>query len=144
MDAFNTTALVHEAYVRLADQTQVQWEDRVHFFAVASKAMRRILIDRARTHQAAKRGGDMVRVPLDAVEFAADQPADTLVALDDALLQLSTIDERLSQVVEYRFFGGLTEQEIASAVGVTDRTVRRDWLKAKALLATIMQHRGTP
>ena len=127
-----TTALVHESYLKLVDQTRARWEDRAHFFAIAAGAMRRILVDYARRHRAAKRGG--TRVGLDDATLVADERADTLVALDEALTRLAEVDERLGRVVECRFFGGLSEEETAQALGVTARTVRRDWVKAKAWL----------
>jgi len=130
-----TTALVHEAYLKLVDQTRAQLVDRAHFFAVASRAMRRILVDYARRHRAVKRGGAQAPVSLDETTIVADQRAETLVALDEALTRLAAVDERLSQVVECRFFGGLTEAETAEALGVTARTVRRDWVKAKGWLS---------
>jgi RNA polymerase sigma factor (TIGR02999 family) len=127
-----TTALVHEAYFKLVDQTRARWEDRAHFFAVAARVMRRILVDYARQHRAAKRGG--ARVSLDDATLLADERADTLIALDEALTRLTDVDERLGRVVECRFFGGLTEEETAEALGITARTVRRDWVKAKGWL----------
>lgn len=130
----NTTALVHEAYLKLVDQTQVGWADRTHFFAVASIAMRRILVDHARKRSAKKRGGDRKRVPLDATELSVDDRAHALIELDQALTRLAEVDERLCRVVECRFFGGLTEEETAQALGVTARTVRSDWATAKGLL----------
>ena len=129
-----TTGLVHEAYFRLVDQTRVEWADRSHFFAVATQAMRRILVDYARRYKAAKRGGAPERVSLSDAMVIAEHRADTLLALDEALTQLASIDERLSRVVEYRFFGGLTEEETGELLGVTVRTVRRDWIKAKGWL----------
>ena len=129
-----TTDLVHEAYLRLVDQTRVQWADRRHFFAVASQAMRRILVDYARRHGAAKRGGNRRPVTLDESAMSVDDRADTLVALDDALGRLEQLDPRLVRVVECRFFAGFTEEETAEVLGVTDRTVRRDWVKAKGWL----------
>lgn len=133
-----TTALVNEAYLKLVDQTRVNWTDRAHFFAVAANAMRRILVDYARRHRALKRGGPASSLSLDdaAIDatLLADQRADTLVALDDALERLRDIDERVARVVECRFFGGLTEEETAEALGITSRTVRRDWVKAKGWL----------
>jgi len=130
----DTTALVHEAYLKLVDQTRAQLTDRAHFFAVAARAMRRILVDYARRHRAAKRGGPQAPVSLDESMLLADQRADTLVALDEALTRLAEVEERLSRVVECRFFGGLTEEETAEALTVTARTVRRDWVKAKGWL----------
>lgn len=130
----NTTALVHEAYLKLVDQTRADWRDRAHFLAVASTAMRRILIDHARKHRAVKRGGERTRVPLDAANLAVEERADTLIALDEALTRLANTDQRLSRVVECRFFGGMTEEETAEALGITSRTVRSDWATAKGLL----------
>lgn len=130
----DTTALVHEAYLRLVDQTRADFTDRAHFFAVASNAMRRILVDYARRYLADKRGGAPRRVTLTDDMLVAEERADTLLAVDEALNELGRIDERLSRVVECRFFGGLTEEETAEVLGVTARTVRRDWTKAKGWL----------
>jgi RNA polymerase sigma factor (TIGR02999 family) len=134
-----TTALVHEAYLKLVDQTRAQLADRAHFYAVAARAMRRILVDYARGHRAAKRGAGQPQVSLDEATLVADQRADTLVALDEALTRLTDVDARLSRVVECRFFGGLTEEETAEALGVTARTVRRDWVKAKGWLSQALR-----
>ncbi len=130
----NTTALVHETYVKLVDQTRVQWRDRAHFFAVAARAMRRILVDHARRHATDKRGGGLRRVPLEVAELTVTERAEVLIEIDDAVERLGKLDDRLGQVVECRFFGGLTEEETAAALGVTARTVRRDWRKARGLL----------
>lgn len=137
----STTALVHEVYLRLVDQTRVQWADRAHFFAVAAHIMRRVLVDHARRHRAARRGGPHARaVSLEALEragggdLAAADRAGVLIALDDALDRLARLDPRQAQVVECRFFGGYTEAETAEALGVTPRTVGRDWVKAKGWL----------
>jgi len=142
----NTTGLVHETYLRLAEQRNVHWQDRSQFFAIAARVMRRVLIDYARQHQADKRGGRAPTITLERVEEAmegdaiagemrsysiADERAELLIILDDALSRLAAVDERIAQVVECRFFGGLTEEETATALGVTARTVRRDWMKAK-------------
>jgi RNA polymerase sigma factor (TIGR02999 family) len=129
-----TTGLVHEAWFRLVDQTRVQWADRAHFLAVATQAMRRILVDYARRYRAAKRGGAPMRVTLDDDMLVAGVRADMLVALDEALTRLAAVDDRLARVVEYRFFGGLTEEETAQLLGITVRTVRRDWARAKGWL----------
>jgi len=131
-----TTGLVHEVYLRLVDQTRADYHDRAHFFAVAARAMRRILVDQARRRRALKRGGGQPTVSLEltADSLGADDRAAILTALDEALTRLATVDARLSQVVECRFFAGLTEEETAEAVGVTPRTVRRDWVKAKGWL----------
>jgi RNA polymerase sigma factor (TIGR02999 family) len=137
-----TTALVNEAYLKLIDQTRAQWADRAQFFAIAARAMRRILVDYARQHRAQKRGGGREQVSLDDAMLTADQRAETLVALDAALDRLAQLDARLSDVVECRFFGGLTEEETAAALGVTDRTVRRDWVKAKAWLQQALEERA--
>lgn len=129
-----TTGLVHEAYLKLVDQTRVGWRDRAHFYAVAALAMRRILVDYARRHRRAKRGGGASVVTLDEGVVSLDERAEHLVALDEALTRLSQLNPRLSRIVECRFFGGLTEEEIAEAMGVTTRTVKRDWAKARGWL----------
>ncbi len=128
-----TTGLVHETYLKLADQTRVQWQDRSHFYRVAAVAMRRILVDYARRHRAKRRGGELQRITLDESATAAER-GETLLALDEALERLAGLNPRLSQVVECRYFGGLTEAEAAEALGVTLRTVQRDWAKARGLL----------
>lgn len=130
----DTTGLVHEAYLRMADQTRVEWKDRHHFYAVASRAMRHIIVDHARRHNAAKRGGGQPAVELVEGTIAVEERAELLLALDEALQRLEALDERLGRVVECRFFGGLTEDETAEVLGVTSRTVRRDWTKAKGWL----------
>lgn len=134
-----TTALVHEAYLRLVAQTRIQWQDRAHFFAIASRAMRRVLIDHARRHRAVRRGGqpDGARfrpISLDEVELPVAERAEALLALDEALDRLGRVDERLARVVECRFFGGLTEAETGVALGVSQRTVAREWAVAKGWL----------
>ena len=131
-----TTELVHEAYLRLIDQTRVQWNDRAHFLGIASIAMRRILVDRARSRRSLKRGGVRVAIPLDAIELGTDERAELLVALDEALDRLREIDERQARVVECRFFGGMNEEETAEALGIGLRTATRDWAKAKSWLYT--------
>jgi RNA polymerase sigma factor (TIGR02999 family) len=132
----STTALVHEAYVKLIDQTRVQWQDRGHFFAVAAGAMRRILVDHARRHRAARRGGVASgrRISLDDVEIAAGEQAAEIVALDEALQRLAGIDARQARVVELRFFGGLSEKETGDTLGISQRTVAREWVTAKGWL----------
>jgi len=136
----NTTALVHEAYLKLVDQTRAEWTDRAQFFAVAARSMRRILVDYARRHRALRRGGAQRPLALDALDeadagsIAAAERADELVELDEALQRLASLDERLSRVVECRFFAGLTEAETAEVLGVTPRTVARDWVKARGWL----------
>lgn len=134
-----TTALVHEAYIRLVDIQRVEWRDRAHFLSTAARAMRRVLIDHARQHRAERRGGGIRPLTLDEALVAANHQADTLLALDEALDQLGRLNIRLVRVVECRFFGGMTEDETAAALGVTDRTVRRDWIKARGWLRQALQ-----
>lgn len=130
----STTALVHEAYFKLVDQRNVDWKDRAHFCAIAAQAMRRILVDYARRRRAKKRGGDAIHIPLEENRIAIDQQAGLLVSLDAALDRLKLLNPRLAQVVDLRFFGGLTEEEMAAVLDVSSRTVRRDWVKARAWL----------
>jgi RNA polymerase sigma factor (TIGR02999 family) len=130
----DTTGLVHEAYLKLVDQTRADWTDRAHFFAVASNAMRRILVDYARRYRTAKRGNAPLRVSLTDAMLVTEERAATLLAVDEALSELARIDRRLGSVVECRFFAGLTEEETAEVLGITARTVRRDWTKAKGWL----------
>ena len=129
-----TTGLVHETYLKLVDQTRVQWRDRGHFFALASRAMRQILVDYARRYRAQRRGGGMTRVSLSEAAPGEDREAELLLAVHEALERLSVMNGRLSQVVECRYFAGLTEEETAVALGVSVRTVERDWLKARGWL----------
>jgi RNA polymerase sigma factor (TIGR02999 family) len=128
------TALVHEAYLKLIDQTRVDWQNRAHFFGVAAQLMRRILVDHARRHQASKRGGFRQKLTLDeAVDYSQTRDID-LVRLDEALTALAQFDARQSRVVELRFFGGLTIEETAEALSVSPATVKVDWSMAKAWL----------
>jgi RNA polymerase sigma factor (TIGR02999 family) len=129
-----TTGLVHEAYLRLVDQTRLEYRDRAHFYGIAARAMRHILVDYARRHRAAKRGGAQAVIPLDEAMLGVEDRAEALLALDEALSRLEAVDARLGQIVQCRYFGGFTEEETAEVVGVTARTVRRDWLKAKGWL----------
>lgn len=132
-----SNGLVHEAYITLINQPGANWRDRSHFFAIAARVMRRILVDHARKHRATRRGGDYQVVSLDDVQpgsIAAQERAEELIALDEALDRLEQLDPRLSKVVECRFFAGLTEAETAEVLGVTPRTVTRDWLKARGWL----------
>jgi RNA polymerase sigma factor (TIGR02999 family) len=131
----NTTALVHEAYLKLVDQSEADWEDRTHFFAVAAKAMRHIIINYARKKSAEKRGGEDDPVPFDERIMAPQDSAEALITVDRALDQLAEQDERMAKVVELRFFGGLTQKESAAALDVSPRTVRRDWKAARAWLS---------
>ncbi len=128
------TGLVHEAYLRLVDQTTTQWQDRAHFFAVAAQAMRRILVDYARKHAAEKRGGKMEKITFNEDLVPSAGPNIDFVALDDALHGLSAFDPRQSQIVELRFFGGLSVEEVAEILDISDRTVKREWRIAKAWL----------
>lgn len=137
----STTDVVHEAYLRLAGHNRTQWLERGQFFAIAARTMRRILIDYARQHRAARRGGeDRIAVALDFLEhgesvaLSVPQRADSLIALDEALDELHRLDERLARVVECRFFAGLNEMETSEALGVSQRTVSRDWQMARAWL----------
>jgi RNA polymerase sigma factor (TIGR02999 family) len=130
----STTALVHEAYLKLADQTRARFGSRSHFLVVASQAMRRILVGYARRVKSEKRGGQWRRLDFDAVEIPVEERAEALVALDGALERLAGLNPRLGRVVECRFFGGMTEEEVAVALDVAERTVRRDWIKAKGWL----------
>ena len=131
-----TTELVHEAYLKLIDQTRVEWTGRAHFMGVAAIAMRRILVDRARSRQRLKRGGTRIAVPLESIDVSADDRAELVVALDEALDRLRSLDERQARVVECRFFGGMTEEEAAEAIGIGVRTAKRDWAKARSWLYT--------
>ena len=129
-----TTALINEAYLRLVEQQHVQWHNRAHFFAISAQLMRRILVDHARSHTRVKRGGGVLKMPLDEALVPSQKRAAELVALDDALQSLATLDPRKSQVVELRFFGGLSVEETAEVLKVTPMTVTRDWKTAKAWL----------
>jgi len=128
------TAIVHEAYVRLIDQRSTDWKDRLHFFAVASRIIRRILIDHARATEAGKRGGDRTRISLADQDVAGPQRDIDLVALDEALTELAEIDPQQSRIVELRYFGGCTVEEVAEVLKIGKRTVDRDWQAAKAWL----------
>lgn len=131
----STTALVHETYLKLAaDSAVAAWRDRAHFLAVASLAMRYVLVDRARARQTAKRGGARAHVTFDDEAVGADNQAELVLDLNDALERLAVWDARLARVVDCRFFGGLSESETAEALGVTVRTVQRDWVKARVIL----------
>jgi RNA polymerase sigma factor (TIGR02999 family) len=129
-----TTALVHEAYLKLVDQKGADWQNRVQFFAVAAQLMRRILVDYARSHRASKRGGSLYKVSLDEALVPAEEKDAELLALDEALERLAAIDPQQSRVVELRVFAGLTQEEIAQAMDISPRTVRREWSMAKAWL----------
>ena len=132
--SLQATALVNEAYLRLINAQDVAWHDRAHFLAVAARVMRRILVDHARSRHSQKRGGDMARVTLDDALVVASEPDQDFVALDQALTALAAIDARKGEVVEMRFFGGLTVEETAEALQVSPDTVKRDWRMAKLWL----------
>lgn len=138
----NTTALVHEAYLKLVNQKNVNWQNRAHFFAIASQAMRRILINYANQRNAQKRGGGAMVATFDEAAFGAEWRSERLLDLDEALTRLSSLNERQANVVEYRFFGGLTHEEIAETLGVSVPTVRLDWRLARAWLSKEL--RDTP
>jgi RNA polymerase sigma-70 factor (ECF subfamily) len=128
------TALVHEAYLRLTAQDRVAWQNRAHFFAIAAQMMRRVLIDHAREHLAAKRPGAHLKVLLDDRIGAAQPPACELMMVDEALVELARIDPRQAQIVELKYFGGLSEQEVAAVLSVSRATVTREWQTARAWL----------
>jgi RNA polymerase sigma-70 factor (ECF subfamily) len=135
------TALVNEAYLKLIEQRAVNWKSRAHFFGVAAQLMRRILIDYARGHTREKRGGEQKKVSLDEVFLFSEQQADELLAVDDSLNLLAKVDPRQARVVELRFFAGLSVEEAAEALGVSPKTVKRDWSVAKAWLYADLKER---
>ena len=141
-DTLQTTALAHEAYLRLVGASQMRWQNRAHFFAVSAQLMRHILVDFARARRNLKRGGDAQQVSLDEALTIASGHSPELVALDDALKDLARLDERQSKVVELRFFGGLTEVEIAEVLQVSPRTVSSDWNLARSWLSRELTRRG--
>jgi RNA polymerase sigma factor (TIGR02999 family) len=129
-----TSALVNEAYLRLIDIKKVDWQDRAHFFAISANVMRQVLMQHARARCAGKRGGGAAKIELDEALVPVPESDESLLALDDALNRLAGIDPREAKVVEMRFFGGLSEEETSKVLGISDRTVRRDWDHAKAWL----------
>ena len=135
-----TTALIHEAYLRLVDQNQVRWQHQAHFFGIAARLMRQILIEHARSRTRAKRGGGVGTISLDEAAIVSQARATELLALDDALERLATMDPRKSQVVELRFFGGLSVEEAAQVLNIAPNTVLRDWRMAKAWLRREISH----
>jgi len=137
-----TTALVNEAYLRLVDASQVAWENRAHFLAISANLMRRILVDFARSRGYQKRGGNAVKVEFDEARVPSVGRGAEVIALDDALKALAVFDERGAKVVELRFFGGLTEEETGEVLGVSARTVKREWASAKAWLLREMKGGG--
>lgn len=133
VETLATTALVHEAYLKLVDQQRVQWQNRAQFFAVAARVMRRLLVDHARSRNARKRGA-AVTVPLTDVDPEVDPPAPDILALDEALAKLTALDPRQATLVELRFFGGLTVEEAAEVMAIAPITVKRDWAMARTWL----------
>jgi RNA polymerase sigma factor (TIGR02999 family) len=138
------TALVHEAFLRLAETPGASWENRAHFVAVAARVMRRVLVDHARGRNALKRGNGEIRVPIDDVDVPAVGQDVDLVALDDALARLAMLDERQARIVELRFFGGLSVPETAALIGASERTVKRDWQVARAWLTRELSSSAGP
>ncbi len=136
-----TTALIHEAYLRLIDQQHVRWQNRAHFYGIAAQLMRRILVDHARKGQARKRGGSAVKLPLDEAVVRSKGRDLNLVALDEALARLAAIDERKGRIVELKYFSGLSTEEVAEVLGVSPATVRHDWSLAKAWLRRELSER---
>jgi len=139
----STTGLVHEAYLNLAGQEPASWQNRAHFFAIASRVMRRVLIWYARKHNAVKRGGGQPDLSLEGVVLISEDRIEPLLALDQALVQLEVMDERLCRVVECRYFGGLTVAETAEALQISPATVKRDWQTARAWLRRTLQYGET-
>lgn len=135
-ETLNTTALVHEAFLKLTGGESREFTDRSHFFAAAATAMRHLAVDYARRKRAARRGGGQADLQIDGIEVGVSDPTETVLAIDEALTRLAELDHRMARVVECRFFGSMTEEETAAVLGVTDRTVRRDWTKARAWLQT--------
>ena len=142
MQTLQTTALVHEAYMRLVDQRNVRWQNRAHFFAIAAQAMRRILVSRARARLADKRGGGGEKVQIDDLDIANPEPPVDLVAIDEALQRLAGLDPQQGRIVELRFFGGLTVEETAEVLQLSASTVKREWRTAKAWLRRELEQSG--
>jgi RNA polymerase sigma factor (TIGR02999 family) len=136
------TALVHEAYLRLVDQSRVEWNDRAHFLALAARAMRHILVEYARRKAALKRGGEWKRVTLDANLGLGEKPCFDVLEIDEILNRFTDMDERMARVVEYRVFGGMTAKDVAHVLGVTRQTIHNDWRVAKVMLVQELQSRG--
>ena len=138
-----STALVHEAYVRMVGQNLPQWQSRAHFFGIAAQLMRQILVDHARSRQAAKRGGDVFKISLDESTALPEQKDLDLIALDDALKSLSELDSQQSRIVELRYFAGLTIEDTSEVLGISPATVKRDWATARAWLQREMLRGGS-
>ena len=142
-DTINTTGLVHKLYLKLIDHSKANFENRSHFFCVAAKAMRHIIYNYAKKKMAKKHGGGLKRINLEDIALATEEQAEVIVALDESMQQLAIMNERLSKVVELRFYGGMTEREIGHVLHINERTVRRDWTKAKVLLSRMLQQGNT-
>jgi RNA polymerase sigma-70 factor (ECF subfamily) len=138
------TALVHEAFLKLVDQSRVDWQGRAHFFAIAAQAMRRILVDHARQHQAAKRGGDRERIVFDENLMGGPPQADNILALEDALVKLAELDAQQARIVELRFFGGLNVAEVAEAMQMSKRSVEREWTMVRSWLRRELSDNTSP
>lgn len=141
-DTLQTSALINEAYLRLLDYKNMGWQNRAHFFAVAAQAMRRILVDHARTRNAAKRDGGALKVSLDQAADVGEQRSEELIALDDALKELARFDARKNRIVELRYFGGLSVEETAEVLEVSPVTVKREWRAAKLWLLRALSNEG--
>lgn len=135
------TALVHEAFMKLSEQSGIDWKNRSHFFGIASRLMRQILVDHARLHAAAKRGSKPIHFSLDEVQIPIEQRADSILALNEVLEKLEKFDEQQAKVVEMKFFGGLSNQEIAENLGISERTVGREWQGARLWLYRELNNR---
>ena len=140
-NTLQTTALVHEVYIRLVDVTKVEWHERAQFFAMAAQMMRRVLVDAARARGAHKRGGRALKMDLEETALLSNSPDRSILALDEALTAFSQVAPRQAKVVELRYFGGLTEEEIVAALNISPRTARRDWHLAKAWLLRELSHK---
>ena len=134
-----TSALVNEAYLKLVDQKSVRWQNRSHFYAIAAQLMRRILVDHARSHARQKRGGEAQRWSLDATAIMSKESVVDLVAIDEALNKLAKFDSQKSRIVEMKFFGGLSTDEVAESLHVSPRTIEREWRKARAWLRAALE-----
>ncbi|MFN2316065.1 MAG: sigma-70 family RNA polymerase sigma factor [Gemmatimonadales bacterium] len=143
-DGLTTTALVHEAYLKLVGYQAGQWEGRAHFFGFASRAMRHILVDHARREHAARRGGNAIRIPFEEGAIAADDGSADILGVDESIEHLAVRNPRMARVVELRFFGGLSVPEVAEVLDTSPRTVEREWTRAKAYLLEILQDQGPP
>lgn len=134
------TALVHEAFLRISEQTGIEWQNRSHFYGIASRLMRQILVDHARGHTTGKRGGGVINFSIDDVQISVEDRAHSILALDEALARLAKLDEQQTNIVEMRFFGGMTNAEIADSLGISERTIGREWESARLWLYRELNH----